>query len=54
MYILGLHNDEDAGVCLLKDGKILDVVNEERLIRKNCISGFPLRSLDYTLKKKII
>ena len=51
MYILGLHNDEDAGVCLLKDGKILDVVNEERLIRKKLYKGFPLRSLDYTLKK---
>ena len=38
-------------ICLLKDGKILDVVNEERLIRKKLYKGFPLRSLDYTLKK---
>jgi carbamoyltransferase len=51
MYIIGLHNDEDAGVCLLKDGKILDVINEERLTRKKLHKGFPLRSLDYILKK---
>ncbi len=51
MYILGLHNAEDSGVCLLKNGKILDVVNEERLTRKKLQGGFPKRSLNYILKK---
>ena len=40
MYILGLHNDEDSGVCLLKNGKIIDVINEERLTRNKLQGGF--------------
>ena len=51
MYIVGLHNDEDSGVCLLKDGKILDIINEERLTRKKLQSGFPEKSLNYILKR---
>ena len=51
MYILGLHNDEDSGVCLIKDGKIIDVINEERLTRKKLQAGFPSKSLKYILKK---
>ena len=51
MYILGLHNDVDSGVCLLKNGKIIDVINEERLTRKKLQSGFPSKSLKYVLKK---
>lgn len=51
MYIVGLHNDEDSGVCLLKDGKILDIINEERLTRKKLQSGFPEKSLNYILRK---
>ena len=51
MYILGLHNDEDSGVCLIKNGKILDVINEERLTRKKLQAGFPKKSFQYILKK---
>ena len=51
MYILGLHNDEDSGVCLLKNGNIIDVVNEERFTRKKLQSGFPIQSINYILKK---
>ena len=54
MYILGLHNDEDSGVCLLKNGKIIDVVNEERISRKKLQSGFPKLSINYILKKNKI
>ena len=46
MYILGLHNDEDSGVCLFKNGKIIDVINEERLTRKKLQAGF-----QYNLRK---
>ncbi len=54
MYILGLHNDEDSGVCLLKNGNIIDVVNEERFTRKKLQSGFPIQSINYILKKNKI
>jgi len=51
MYILGLHNDEDSGVCLFKNGKIIDVINEERLTRKKLQAGFPKKSFQYMLRK---
>jgi len=54
MYILGLHNDEDSGVCLLKNGKIIDIINEERLTRKKLQGGFPKKSIEYILQKNRI
>ena len=51
MYILGIHNASDAGVCLIKDGKILYAINEERLNRKKMFTGFPQKSLALILLK---
>ncbi len=51
MYFLSLHNDEDAGVCLMKDGEILDAVSEERFSRTKLHKGFPERSLAYVLAR---
>ena len=51
MYILGIHNASDAGVCLIKNGKILYAINEERLNRKKMFSGFPHKSLKMILSK---
>lgn len=54
MYILGIHNDEDSGVCLIKNGKLKDVVNEERFTRKKLQGGFPVNCLQFVLKKNKI
>ncbi|MDP3973588.1 MAG: carbamoyltransferase C-terminal domain-containing protein [Candidatus Daviesbacteria bacterium] len=47
MYILGIHNSHDASVCLIKDGKIVYYIQEERL---NGIKHFgpalPMHALD--------
>ena len=51
MYILGIHNASDAGVCLIKNNKILYAINEERLNRKKMFSGFPHKSLEMILLK---
>ena len=51
MYILGLHNDEDAGVALMQDGRILYALSEERLSRIKLHKGFPSLSLDYVLNR---
>jgi len=51
MIILGLHNDEDSGVCLLEDGVILDAVSEERLNRIKLFKGIPEQSLQYVLRR---
>ena len=54
MYILGIHNDEDSGVCLIKNGILQDVVNEERFTRKKLQGGFPTNCIKYVLKKNKI
>ena len=51
MYILGIHNASDSGVCLIKDSKILIAINEERLNRKKMYVGFPHKSLKMILSK---
>lgn len=51
MYVLGIHNDVDAGVCLLKDGRLLDAVSEERFSRVKLHKGVPHKSLAYLLRK---
>ena len=51
MYVLGIHNAADSGVCLIKDGVVLSAVNEERFSRKKLHLGWPDLSLEYVLKK---
>ncbi len=51
MYIIALHNDEDSGVCLLKNDKILEAVNEERFNRIKLCKGIPELSFNYVLKR---
>ena len=41
MYILGIQNAADSGVCLMKDGVVLDAVNEERFNRVKLTQGGP-------------
>lgn len=63
MYILGLNLSHDRSACLLKDGKILFAIAEERLdgvkkstlyasVKKKTMSGRipPLRAIDYCLR----
>lgn len=51
MIILGLnYNHPDSSACLIKDGKILSAVDEERFVRIKHYSGLPLNSIEYCLK----
>ena len=34
MYILGIHNASDSGVCLIKNNQVISAFNEERINRK--------------------
>lgn len=46
MKILGIHDGHNASACLLEDGKIKMVLEEERITRiKNC-SGFPKNAIN--------
>lgn len=51
MYVIGLHNDEDSGACLMKDGVILEAISEERLNRTKLYKGLPTKSLEYLFDK---
>ena len=54
MILIGINDTHDASACLIKDGKIIDVVLEERLSRKKGISSLPTNSIKYILKKNKI
>jgi carbamoyltransferase len=43
--VLGIHDGHTASACVLKNGKIVSAVEEERLTRMKNQSGFPLQSI---------
>lgn len=45
MITLGVHDGHIATACLVKDGKILAVISEERLNRIKEWGGFPIKSI---------
>lgn len=45
MIILGVRDGHDAGACILKDGKIVSAINEERLKRQKMFCGMPELSI---------
>ena len=50
MYILGISAYyHDSACCLIKDGKILSAVQEERFTRIKHDSSFPINSILYCL-----
>lgn len=50
MIILGICDSQDAGAALIKDGKIIAALNEERLNRNKLSGGFPLLSINRVLE----
>lgn len=52
MYVLGLNIGHNSTACLLKDGKIIGCVSEERFSRIKNHCGIPFRSIDYLLKQE--
>ena len=41
MLILGINDTHDASACLIKDGKLVAALQEERIARIKNIGGFP-------------
>jgi len=55
MIILGLnYHHGDSSACILKDGKILSAVEEERFVGIKHCSDFPINSILYCLKENNI
>ena len=50
MHILGVSDSHDAGAAIIKDGKIIVAVSEERLCRKKFAYGFPFKSIKEVLR----
>ncbi len=50
MIILGISEAHEAHACLLKDGKLLGVMAEERLSRVKTDSRYPRRAIDALMK----
>jgi carbamoyltransferase len=50
MIILGINDTHDASACLIKDGKLLIAVEEERFRRVKKISSFPRKSIENIFK----
>ena len=49
MIILGVHDGHDAGASIIKDGKIIAAVNEERLNRIKLYTGIPFLAIEKVL-----
>lgn len=49
MYILGISADHNASAALLKDGKVIVCVSEERFNRIKNYFGIPKKSIEYCL-----
>lgn len=50
MIVLGIHEGHDAGAAIIKDGKILSAVNEERLVREKLYTGIPKLSIEKVIE----
>ena len=45
MYILGISDSHESHACILKDGKLISCIAEERLNRVKGFVGYPKRLL---------
>ncbi len=54
MYILGINDGHNGTVALLKDGKIIHCISEERFSRIKNHVGFPFKGVKYILKSEKI
>lgn len=51
MYVLGIHQGHDSNVTLVKDGKIIASVSEEKFTRIKHSASTPYRGLNWILKE---
>ena len=47
MYILGINDTHDSSACLIKDGKIVMALAEERITRTKNIASLPTNSIKH-------
>ena len=50
MIILGICDSIDSHACLIKDGKIISAISEERMSRIKADTGYPEKSINRVLE----
>jgi carbamoyltransferase len=50
MLILGIHDGHNCGATLLRDGKVIASISEERLSRRKNDVGYPRRAIDEIMR----
>ena len=50
MLVLGINDTHDASACLIKNGKLLIAIAEERLSRVKNTGSLPIKSINYIIK----
>lgn len=50
MRVLGISDHLLSGAAVVEDGRIVAAVNEERLVRRKMVMGFPRKSIEMVLK----
>ena len=51
MIVLGIHDGHNASACLMVDGKLEAMVEEERFSRLKMDCGYPIEAVDFCLAK---
>jgi len=51
MNILGVHDGHNASACLMVDGKLVAVAEEERFSRLKMDCGYPLNAIEFCLRQ---
>ena len=49
MYVLGIGTHVTCGSALVKDGKVIAAINDERIVRKKMVFGFPRQTIQKLL-----
>ena len=49
MIVLGIGDHVSCGSCLVKDGNIVGVITDERLVREKMVFGVPRESIAFQL-----
>ena len=50
MIILGISDSIESHACIIKNGKLIAAISEERLSRLKADSGYPKRSINKVLE----
>lgn len=50
MKIVGVHDGHNSAACLLRDGRVVAALQEERVLREKNYAGFPTLAFEWVLK----